>query len=84
VFGADKNGHVVQRVHVENGCELQAKIVKHGALSAVELTGPYYGPKAPMCCPTRPKATAMLSYSGGTWSVTPNYYIISASLAAHR
>jgi hypothetical protein len=84
VFGADRSGHVVQRVHVENGCELQAKIVKHGALSAVQLSGPYYGPKAPMCCPTRPKATALLSYSGESWNVTPNYYIISASLAAHR
>jgi hypothetical protein len=84
VFGADANGHVIQRVHVENGCALQAKIVKRGALSAVQLTGPYYGPKAAMCCPTKPNANALLSYSGGTWSVTPNYYIISASLAAHR
>jgi hypothetical protein len=84
VFGAQTNGRVVQRVHVENGCSLDAKIVKHGALSAVRLTGPYYGPKAPMCCPTKPRASAMLSYRNGDWSVTPNYYIISASLAAHR
>jgi hypothetical protein len=84
VFGADVNGRVVQRVHVENACELRAKIVKHGALSAVQLIGPYYGPKAAMCCPTKPKASALLSYSGGTWSVAPKYYIISASLAAHR
>lgn len=84
VFGANSGGHVVQRVHVQNGCALQAKIVRHGALSAVQLSGPYYGRNAPMCCPTKPKASALLSYSGGTWSVTPNYYIISASLAAHR
>lgn len=84
VFGADANGRVVQRVHVENGCNLAAKIVKRGALSAVRLTGPYYGPKAAMCCPTKPKANALLSYSGGSWRVNPNYYIISASLAAHR
>ena len=84
VFGADTRGKVVQRVHVENGCALAAKIVKHGALSAVQLSGPYYGPKAAMCCPTKPKATAVLAYAHGTWSVKPNYYIISASLAAHR
>ncbi len=84
VFGADANRRIVQRVHVENGCNLQATIVKHGALSAVKLQGPYYGPKAAMCCPTKPKASALLSFGGGTWSVTPNYYTISASLAAHR
>lgn len=84
VFGADAKGQVVQHVHVQNGCSLDAKIVKHGALSAVQLSGPYYGPKAAMCCPTKPKASALLSYANGKWSMSPNYYIISASLAAHR
>ena len=84
VFGANRKGQIVQRVHVQNGCQLDAKIVKRGSLSAVQLTGPYYGPKAPMCCPTKPKASALLAYAKGDWSVKPNYYIISASLAAHR
>lgn len=84
VFGADAHGHVVQRVHVENGCSLDATIVRHGALSAVQLTGPYYGTNAALCCPTKPQATALLSYKSGTWSMSPNYFIISASLAAHR
>ena len=84
VFGANAKGQVEQSVHVENGCSLEAKIVKHGNLSAVHLSGPYYGPKAPMCCPTEPKASATLAYANGAWSVNPNYYIISASLAAHR
>lgn len=84
VFGADAKGRVQQRVHVENGCDLSAAIVKHGSLSAVRLSGPYYGPKAPLCCPTKPKASALLSYARGTWSMTPQYYTISASLAAHR
>lgn len=84
VFGANTKRQVVQRVHVQNGCTLDAKIVKHGALSAVQLTGPYYGPKAPMCCPAKPKASALLSFANGRWSMTPNYYVISASLAAHR
>ncbi len=84
VFGANAKGQVEQRVHVQNGCSLNAKIVKHGALSAVQLNGPYYGPKAALCCPTKPKASALLAYSGGTWSVSPKYYVVSASLAAHR
>jgi hypothetical protein len=84
VFGANANGRVEQRVHVQNGCSLSAKIVKNSAFSAVLLGGPYYGPKAPLCCPTKPKARALLAYSRGAWSVKPNYYIISASLAAHR
>lgn len=84
VFGANAQGKIEQRVHVENGCDLQARIVKHGALSAVQLTGPYYGPSAPLCCPTKPHAAAMLAYRNGQWRVSPNYYTISASLAAHR
>lgn len=84
VFGANAKNQVVQRVHVQNGCQLDAKIVKHGALNAVQLNGPYYGPNAAMCCPTKPKASAMLAYKNGDWSVTPKYYIISASLAEHR
>jgi hypothetical protein len=84
VFGANAKGHIQQSVHVENGCSLEAKIVKHGSLSAVQLNGPYYGPNAAMCCPTKPKASAKLAYANGAWSVNPNYYIISASLAAHR
>jgi hypothetical protein len=84
VFGANAKGHVEQRVHVENGCSLDAKVIKNGALSAVQLNGPYYGPKAPLCCPTKARATAMLAYKNGDWRVSPNYFIISASLAAHR
>lgn len=84
VFGANAKGQVEQRVHVQNGCSLSARIVKRGELSAVQLTGPYYSPKAPLCCPTRPKARALLAFSHGAWSMNPNYYIVSASLAAHR
>jgi len=76
VFGANSKGQVQQRVHVQNGCALDAKIVKHGALSAVQLSGPYYAANAPMCCPTKPKASAMLQYANGGWSVSPKYYTI--------
>lgn len=77
VFGANSKGQIEQRAHVQNGCALDAKIVKHGALSAIQLSGPYYGANAPMCCPTKPKASAMLRYAHGRWSVTPKYYTIA-------
>lgn len=71
-----KNFKPQVRATVENGCDLQAKIIKYGNMQAVQLTGPYYGPKAAMCCPTKPKATAKLTYSGQIrgWSVTPKYF----------
>lgn len=79
VLGATgRSMKVGPRVTVTNGCDLQASIVKYGQMQAVQLTGPYYGPKAAMCCPTKPKASAKLTYSGSIrgWSVTPNYYTI--------
>jgi len=79
VLGATGRSMAVgPRVTVTNGCDLQASIVKYGQMQAVQLSGPYYGPKAPMCCPTKPKAKAKLTYSGSIrgWSVTPNYYTI--------
>lgn len=84
VFGADAHGHVVQRVHVENGCVLNASIVKRDGVSAVQLIGPYYAPNAALCCPTKPNAKAFLTFKHGVWTVSPAYFIISASLAAHR
>ncbi len=76
VIGALPSLHPAIRTTVVNGCDLQASIVKYGQMQAVQLTGPYYGPKAPMCCPTKPKATAKLTYSGQIrgWNVTPNYF----------
>jgi hypothetical protein len=76
IIGLAKNFQPTIRTTVENGCDLQASIVKYGQMQAVQLTGPYYGPKAAMCCPTKNKATAKLTYSGQIrgWSVTPNYF----------
>jgi hypothetical protein len=84
VFGADSNQRVVQRIHVENGCSLTAKILQRNGSPAILLSGPYYASNAPMCCPTKPKASATLVYQNGGWKMTPDYYAISASLAAHR
>ena len=86
VFGAKSAGTtftVEPRVTVNNACSLNASIVKNGALQNVRLSGPYYAKSAPLCCPTKPNAAAMLTFSAGTWSVKPDYFIISASLASH-
>src|SRR5581483_9555528 len=73
VFGAGSSMKPRVRTAVQNGCDLEASFVKYGQMQAVQLTGPYYGPKAAMCCPTKPKASAKLTYSGTIrgWSVTP-------------
>lgn len=77
VFGYDaKTDKVVPEVTLENGCELSAKIVrgKNGAHDALLLSGPYYDEHAAMCCPTKPKASATLTFSDGKWVETPDYY----------
>jgi hypothetical protein len=86
VFGAGSapGRMVIPSVHtaVQNGCDLEASVVKYGQMQAVQLTGPYYGPKAAMCCPTKNNATAKLTNSGAIrgWSVTPNYFRIDKSI----
>ena len=82
VFGAGRSMKPSVHVAVQNGCQLDAKIVKYGQMQAVQLTGPYYGPKAAMCCPTKPSATAKLTNSGAIrgWNVTPNYFRIDKSI----
>ncbi len=82
VFGAGSSMKPRVRTAVQNGCDLQASLVKYGQMQAVQLTGPYYGPKAAMCCPTKPKAMAKLTNSGSirSWNVTPNYFKIDNSI----
>jgi len=78
VLGYDMATHkIVPRVIVNNGCDLKATIVKSGALQAIRLSGPYYNKTAAMCCPTKPNATALLSYRNGKWSVSPKYFQIT-------
>lgn len=77
VLAANANGSVVPAVSVRNGCALKATIAHAttpGAHDAIVLSGPYYNASAPLCCPTKAKATAVLSYRNGRWSVRPNYY----------
>ena len=82
VFGANTKFKPSVHVAVQNGCQLDAKIVKYGNMQAVQLTGPYYGPKAAMCCPTKNNAMAKLTNSGAIrgWNVTPNYFRIDKTI----
>ena len=55
--------------------ELRATIGADG--TSIELAGPYYNASAPMCCPTKNSASAVLRYRGGKWVETPNYFKIN-------
>jgi hypothetical protein len=74
VFAADDAGKVVPAVSARNGCDLTAQPVNSKAGASLTLIGPYYGPNAAMCCPTKPKASATLRYANGKWVETPDYY----------
>lgn len=74
VLTSNAGGQVVPAVSVRNGCELTASIVRGSSGDAITLSGPYYGPKAPLCCPTKAHASATLRYANGKWSVRPNYF----------
>ena len=78
VFRFDRaTQRVVPAVSLANGCQLDAKIVHEAAGDALRIDGPYYGPKAAMCCPTKPKASATLRYRDGKWRLAPAYYEMS-------
>ena len=76
VFRYDsKTDKITPAVTLQNGCDLQAKIVTKATGNAyLSLTGPYYGAHAAMCCPTKNKASATLTYTSGKWVESPNYF----------
>jgi hypothetical protein len=78
VFTSSANGTVAPAVSVRNGCELAATIIRDSSGDAIELSGPYYGANAALCCPTKPHATATLRYRNGAWSESPNYFPLFA------
>ncbi len=69
-----KKNNVVPAATVQNGCDLSVKIVHGSNGDTLQLSGPYYNATAPMCCPTKPKATATLSFFNGKWVERPNYF----------
>jgi hypothetical protein len=78
-----KTNKIVPAATVQNGCDLSAKVV-HGANGdTLTLTGPYYSPTAAMCCPTKNKATATLSYVNGRWVEKPQYFKLYPNAFPH-
>jgi hypothetical protein len=74
VFTTGAAGRVRPAVSIENPCELRAAIVRSGNGDAIALSGPYYSASAALCCPSKPRATALLRYRDGRWTEAPNYY----------
>jgi len=72
VFAGGPGASVIPAVSVTNPCELTATIAPDR--QSVVLRGPYYSPNAPMCCPTKPRASAVLRYRSGQWTESPNYF----------
>jgi hypothetical protein len=81
VFTAGTAGRAAPAVTVTNPCDLSATVVDQSDGPALELNGPYYAANAALCCPTKPKATALLSYRHGKWSETPNYFKVEGGTA---
>jgi hypothetical protein len=80
VFGYNPHSNkVVRNVTVDNGCSLNATIVRgsNGANDRLRLSGPYYNASAAMCCPTKPNGSATLRFANGRWIESPNYYKVT-------
>jgi hypothetical protein len=67
---------IMPTLSVTNYCSLSAKVVNDASGVSLAITGPYYAANAPVCCPTKPKVTAIFRFHGGTWSQTPRYFTI--------
>ncbi len=74
IFASGPGGSIVPVALVENPCELAAAVIRGANGDAIELRGPYYGPKAPLCCPTNTHASATLRYRDGKWVESPSYF----------
>jgi hypothetical protein len=72
IFATKPGGTTGPVATITNPCDLAAKLGADG--TSLELTGPYYGPNAPLCCPTKPNATAVLRYLDGKWTESPKYF----------
>jgi len=74
VFSADDYGDVDQAVLARNRCSLRAEPINSKAGIGLLLFGPHYAPHDATCCPTEPKAQAMLCFRNGRWLEEPNNY----------
>jgi hypothetical protein len=78
-----KKQKVVPAATVQNYCDLAVKIVHSPNGDSLTLSGPYYNATAPTCCPTKPKASATLSYVNGTWVMKPKYFTLYPNSFPH-
>ncbi|HEX4012839.1 MAG TPA: hypothetical protein VHX17_02985 [Candidatus Cybelea sp.] len=67
---------VMTTLSVQNSCDLSASIIHEARGDALKLSGPFYNSSAPLCCPTKPDATAILRFNNGTWTATAQYFKI--------
>ncbi len=63
-------GTVRVAAQVSNPCDLSAQIQGN----TIVLNGPYYNATAALCCPTQPRARAILAYGAGRWTLHPAYF----------
>jgi hypothetical protein len=70
---------VAPALSVENGCELHARLVNGPRGAALAVTGPYYGPNAALCCPTKNAVTAIFRFRNGRWRQQPRYFKVLPS-----
>ncbi|HZV76253.1 MAG TPA: hypothetical protein VFF63_00685, partial [Candidatus Babeliales bacterium] len=70
---------VMTTLSVENGCDLSASVLRGSGGDALRLSGPYYAANAPLCCPTKASANAILKFHNGNWSEQPSYFKIAPS-----
>jgi hypothetical protein len=75
---AKKTSKIETRAQVVNPCDLQGEIVRNGDLQAVRLSGPYYAHGAPLCCPTKPHASATIRFRNGTWDISPAIFPVTS------
>jgi hypothetical protein len=72
IFGTNGGNTARPVATVTNPCDLSVRIGTDG--TSLELTGPYYAANAPLCCPTKTHAEAVLRYSEHRWVVSPPYF----------
>jgi hypothetical protein len=85
VLMATPAGKVVPAVTLQNPCDLTVTVSRgHGSVpDALILSGPYYNATAPNCCPTKPKAIAVLRYRNKKWTETPKYFTFFPNAFPH-
>lgn len=75
IFGFDvKHQTLVPLVSMRNPCDLTATLPVQSAGNVVNLIGPAYAKYDPLCCPSQPKAHAVLFFQRGKWRMTPSLY----------